>query len=288
MNTFQRIISILVDFIIMSIISFVVVLPIFFNLFNGLTDGNFYKLDMSFSYAYFAILFAFSLFFNKDGINGASIGKKIFSHKVFDLKTNSTASSLKCFVRNITLLLWPIEVFAILINPERRIGDYIAGTKVSYSILNNPLKKPFEFKNLLFSLFLGMILIAFPAYYLSQHFNSNAFDKPIFIESSYNQFLSDKINKQIMDYGCNQYLRDVYVRVYDEVKDDTVKYISAVFFLKYDNISNENEFKDLKEIIFNNIFKVIPKGQFILYGKFNYEGEEKNLSNYRYYDWREE
>lgn len=34
------------------------------------------------------------------------------------------------FGRNLLLVVWPIEVIISLINPSRKIGDFIAGTKI--------------------------------------------------------------------------------------------------------------------------------------------------------------
>ena len=45
------------------------------------------------------------------------------------MKTDTVASSLKCLIRNITIILWPIEVIVVLVSPSRRIGDFIAGTE---------------------------------------------------------------------------------------------------------------------------------------------------------------
>ena len=40
------------------------------------------------------------------------------------------ASDFQCMIRNITMIAWPLETIMILINPTRRIGDYIAKTEV--------------------------------------------------------------------------------------------------------------------------------------------------------------
>ena len=75
--------------------------------------------------------FAFSLYFNKDIYLGQSIAKKILKFQILDTQTNLPANPIKCLIRNFTILFWPVEVIAALINPERRIGDYIAGTKLA-------------------------------------------------------------------------------------------------------------------------------------------------------------
>jgi uncharacterized RDD family membrane protein YckC len=65
---------------------------------------------------------------NKDFWRGRSIAKRLVGLQLIDVATGHSPSSVKCFVRNITLMLWPVEVLLLLIQPARRIGDYIVGT----------------------------------------------------------------------------------------------------------------------------------------------------------------
>jgi hypothetical protein len=67
---------------------------------------------------------------NKDFFNGQSPIKRINGYQVVDVSTLQPANKIKCLVRNVTALLWPIEAIFALINPQRRIGDFIAGTKL--------------------------------------------------------------------------------------------------------------------------------------------------------------
>ena len=75
-------------------------------------------------------LMIFSIYFNKDAIKGKSPAKRILGLVIVDNKTGAIASPIKSVIRNVTLVFWPIEVVFSLFSPERRIGDYIAGTKV--------------------------------------------------------------------------------------------------------------------------------------------------------------
>jgi uncharacterized RDD family membrane protein YckC len=67
---------------------------------------------------------------NKDFFNGKSAAKRIYGYQIIDLKTNLVASEMQCMTRNLTLIIWPIEVLIALFNPNRRLGDLIAGTKL--------------------------------------------------------------------------------------------------------------------------------------------------------------
>jgi len=82
---------------------------------------------------YVFILIVF-FYLNKDFIKGKSLGKRILGFRVIDLKTENPATELQCFIRNLTICIaWPLEVIIGFINPERRIGDFIANTKVEES-----------------------------------------------------------------------------------------------------------------------------------------------------------
>lgn len=76
---------------------------------------------------FFAMFF---IYFNKDFILGRSIAKRIIGLKVLNNSTNEPASSLQCFIRNLTIPLWILEVIISLISPHRRLGDLIANTRV--------------------------------------------------------------------------------------------------------------------------------------------------------------
>ena len=75
-----------------------------------------------------SLLIVLSGFILKDIIGGRSIGKRVTKIKVVK-KTGLKASWPRLILRNITILIWPIEALLLLIGKER-IGDFIAETKV--------------------------------------------------------------------------------------------------------------------------------------------------------------
>ncbi|MDD7887345.1 RDD family protein [Flavivirga sp. 57AJ16] len=80
------------------------------------------------------VFIPFFIYLNKDFFKAKSPAKRILGFQVIDRKTNKPANELQCFVRNLTICVaWPLEVIIGLINPERRIGDFIANTKVIVS-----------------------------------------------------------------------------------------------------------------------------------------------------------
>ena len=102
-------------------------------------------------------LIIFSIYLNKDGIKGKSPAKRILGLIIVDNKTGEIANPIKSVVRNITLIFWPIEVIFSIFSPERRIGDYIAGTKVILD--DKTLKTELKVGQIIFSLIIGIIFM---------------------------------------------------------------------------------------------------------------------------------
>jgi uncharacterized RDD family membrane protein YckC len=74
----------------------------------------------------------FAVYFCKDCINGRSPAKRILNIAVVDYRTNVSASPFQSLVRNLFIVIWPVEVIVALFDQERRIGDRVAGTKLKY------------------------------------------------------------------------------------------------------------------------------------------------------------
>ena len=68
--------------------------------------------------------------FNKDFYSGQSVVNRLWGYKVVDIKTGNSPGQFKCMLRNLTALIFPFELPFVLLNPERRLGDLIAGTKL--------------------------------------------------------------------------------------------------------------------------------------------------------------
>jgi len=68
--------------------------------------------------------------FNKDIVGGRSITKRRLGLAIVKSSTGEPASKLRCFFRNITCFVWPIEALIAFSGPGQRIGDMVAGTKI--------------------------------------------------------------------------------------------------------------------------------------------------------------
>jgi uncharacterized RDD family membrane protein YckC len=120
----NRILSMFLDHCIMCLL----IIPL-----GILIFGIVYKLEEYFNptIGVMLIFIPFFIYLNKDFFNAKSPAKRILGFQVIDRKTNNPANELQCFIRNLTICIaWPLEVIVGLINPERRIGDFLANTKV--------------------------------------------------------------------------------------------------------------------------------------------------------------
>jgi uncharacterized RDD family membrane protein YckC len=66
----------------------------------------------------------------KDSFKGKSLAKRILKLQVIDDRSGNAASPFQCFVRNLLVPFWMIEVVVTYFNPARRLGDRLANTKV--------------------------------------------------------------------------------------------------------------------------------------------------------------
>jgi len=104
-----------------------------FNDSNLITEFDFFDILWIFSYSFFTFILI-----NKDFFNGQSIAKRKYGFQIIDNKSNQIASATQCMIRNITFIIWPLEVLFTLFLPKRRLGDLIAGTRLIEASKSNP------------------------------------------------------------------------------------------------------------------------------------------------------
>jgi uncharacterized RDD family membrane protein YckC len=209
-------------------------------------------------------MFGFALYFCKDTFNGRSIAKRILKLQIVDNTTGQVAGPLKCFVRNILCVLWPIEVIVAITNPNRRLGDRIAGTQL---IKFDPALEQPEInigKTLLsIGISYGLILL------LLQAIPKMEMSKINYIETSYNQTESKELKKLLTD-SLGQYLT-ADIRVYDTIKNENLKYISAILKLKETLFEDDNSYSQLNYVTTSLIYSKFPKETFTGKLKFIYQ-----------------
>lgn len=126
-----RIGAFIIDYL---IITAIFMIPFLLN-FQFILEGD---IDLVLRFSYQMIIFAFLIFILKDIVKGVSFGKWLVGIKVSD-KNNYilTPNIFRLMLRNIFILIWPIEFLVFLISKDkRRIGDIIAKTDVIISNRN--------------------------------------------------------------------------------------------------------------------------------------------------------
>jgi uncharacterized RDD family membrane protein YckC len=283
MNAGHRILAMLLDHIVLTFAIMIIASPVFFVTFNNSFTDEPNSISGSTDWTLYYLLFCMSLYFNKDMIQGKSVAKRVLKQEVVSNKTDEVASSIKCLIRNLTIVIWPIEVIVVLISPSRRIGDFIAGTRVEYIIEERNSKPKIDFKNIMLSISIGFIVLLAGSLFFKGKIGNGAFDNPDFVADSYNRTLSTQIENHL-DSTSSVYLIDTHIKVYDTIRNDSLKYIAALFYLTENYIDNSS-FENVKQDIFNSMFEVVPKSDFILMGKFIFEDNSTKKTTWRTYDW---
>lgn len=279
-----RIGSMILDHIIMTLLIMIVAMPALIATFNNTLADDALSQTISFDWSTYLMLFGLSLYFNKDMIQGKSIAKRILKQEIVDIKTGEVASALKCLIRNLAIVIWPIEIIVVLINPSRRIGDFIAGTKVVLISYGRNSKPRVDIKIVVTSLFLGFFILLIGSSMMNGKLFDREAEKIKYVSSSYNENLSLQIANHL-NKAHSKYLINTDIKVYDKMNDDSLKYILASFYLKQ-NYIDDPLFGSIQNELFDAMFQIIPRNQFVLEGKFIYESETFKKSTSTTYDWR--
>jgi len=131
--------SMLLDHFIMCFAMLIPILPL--TMMNASIEGRESTQPAWIQFLFLGLMF---LYFLKDSLQGRSPAKRILKLQVVDNKSNLPATVGQCFVRNILIILWPVEVLVSFFNTQRRLGDYLAGTKVIYLYPSNILLNELE------------------------------------------------------------------------------------------------------------------------------------------------
>ena len=151
----RRIVAFIIDILVVSFLMsgtvFLILGPDFID------ENNFYKMSTIMTIVMIPV---FILYFGKESIKGISLGKWIMGIMVrVETDVNSIPSFWKLFIRNVFLMIWPIEFFAsVLDKSKRRIGDKVTNTVV----LMNPDKATKTYRIIALAA-IGLVLYGFTA-----------------------------------------------------------------------------------------------------------------------------
>ncbi len=147
----------LLDHASMCFVVFIVVAPaMMLTMFQDFTSKEPPRLAATDPLTMYLFPLAFAIYFAKDSIDGRSIAKRIIKLQVVTASTGVTAGPIRCCLRNLSIVIWPLEVFITLFSNSRRLGDCLAGTRiVSYS--EQKEKQPIRWAELVAALIIGYV-----------------------------------------------------------------------------------------------------------------------------------
>lgn len=282
-NIGLRLASMLVDHFAMTFIIMLIVMPGFavsmFDAFNLDHDPSSFGFGgMSFLFA-----FGFSAYFNKDIFNGRSPAKRILKMQVIDNKTGQVANPLKCLVRNFTIPLWPLEVIFVLIDPKRRLGDKIAGTRIDY--VENPEKTKMDWSKFTISLSIAVgfsVLISLPFTLLSSKWKT---DKVAYVEQTFDQTKSQQIN-DIFETQFDDLIKEADFKFYEQIENDERKYVAGILY--FTNRSDYDNFAESEKKIADLLTTEFSLESHVCFLKFVYKESGSMSIRQKLYDSRKE
>lgn len=273
--------AMLLDHLFMTMIAMVFFIP---EMISGFTDT--FKVSheqtnlnfMSGVWGYIGLL-GFAIYFCKDCINGRSIAKRLLKLQVVENSTGQVASPLKCFIRNLFMVIWPIEGIIALVNPSRRLGDRVAGTKLV--VFDPSMEQPkVNIGQILIPVVLAYVLMFLFMIPIKGLISAMEGQKINYVETSFNQQSSKELEQLLTD-SLGQYLT-ASVKIYDKIQNRDLKYLSAILQLKENYIEDENTYKQLHSLTTNLIYSKYPKETFTGQLKYLYQtsGEMQSRSTH--------
>lgn len=253
-NTGIRIGSMILDHFIMTTIATMIAAPVMiFDIFSSLSPSHHEQVSIMGGPLLYVSLIGFALYFCKDIVNGRSLAKRVTRLQVVNNRTGEVASPLRCFFRNITCVLWPVEGIAALINPERRIGDFIAGTRMRVfdpvTVVQPKVKKV--------SLILPIVLSCGLIYLFILPFQKLLDQRNVpYVASSYNEQESKQLERILNDSLAPQVTADV--AIYDSIKGERLKYISVIYQIS----DGKNEAGETKNRSNELLYRIYPEETF--------------------------
>lgn len=285
-NAGTRIPSMLLDHLAMTFIAMIFMVPGMISRFSIMFDITHDQFNTAFlgESSYFGLI-GFALYFCKDSINGRSIAKRLLKLQVVKNSNGKVATPIRCFIRNLFCVLWPLEVIITLVSPSRRIGDLIAGTRVvPFNEEREQLEINYLQIGLSFILACGLIvLMMLPIENMKAKIKSNQIT---YIESSLNQKAAEEAEKLFAESLGADLTPDI--RVYDQIEgEENLKYVSVILRLKKNYLEKEDSYEQIKSTTVKLLLTKFKEGTFV--GQIKYVYKQSGSMQVRRWplDWRE-
>ena len=229
------------DYLIVTIAATILFLPGFFiNMMRMIPDDEGIPDFNMFGNSIYIGLIGFAFVFAKDAIRGRSVAKRVLGLQVIRQSDGTIASPLRCFVRNLTAFIWPVEAILTFVQPGRRLGDLLAGTAV---VPFDPTEHQgtTRWGKAILSLVLAygiMLLMISPILALTQWGSNRPQLKPDM--TTYNEELSQAFEATLIPLFEDYF--EAEVRYYDQMEIiPDHSYVSITAKMHYDLMSDEDE-----------------------------------------------
>ena len=253
-STGLRLGAMLLDHFFMCVIAMLFFLPGFIISFSN-SFSDFHETDSTGLLGgpgFYAGLFGFALYFCKDVVNGRSLAKRILKLQVAKNGSGEVASPMQCFIRNLLCVIWPVEVIMVLVNPQRRLGDLLAGTQVVPYDATADQPRPGIIQLLLpVGLAYGAMLL------LAQGLGAIEPAAPKYSASSINPAAAIKL-EQLLNDSLGQY-GTADVKVYDSIHHSKLRYVSVIIRLQHNYLADESQSPALLQKTEQLIYTELPR-----------------------------
>ncbi|NJK98888.1 MAG: hypothetical protein HC905_31800, partial [Bacteroidales bacterium] len=175
-----------------------------------------------------------------------------------------------------------VEVIFALFNGERRLGDFLAGTRLDFYIADRlPIKKgagPY-----LWPVFIFFCLTVLTCWFtippISAWFTGDRQINP----TKYNDAMSKKLANALTE-SYKTYCDSVSIRFYDNSGKDSLHFVSLLFYANQQATISDISYWDMKKNIVDTLCQKLPPESFILQGNIIFMNQRKNVSIYLSYN----
>jgi uncharacterized RDD family membrane protein YckC len=186
----------------------------------------------------------------RDLYQGRSVGKRICNLVVIDSNDGKVASAVQSVVRNITILIWPVEIIFLIFRKDgRRIGDHLAkSTVVAYhqDIVQREDKRQFWW------LLLTSLVVLSVMLYSRRYFAPTISEKDYLKMEVFDSITTERVDTMLKN-RLNTEVKSVEVKAYYSNSMPSFKYFKLYISLNsYDQF--ENEIDSIK-IIINDLLR---------------------------------
>ncbi len=110
----------------------------------------FFNFITSYAFVKCCIFLSAATYLNKDIAGGRSIGKRFLGYAVVNEKDGKSPRRAICFLRNLTIIIYPAELLFGLFSPTQKMSDYFTHTKIIKAPKDNKLISSFynDMKNI--------------------------------------------------------------------------------------------------------------------------------------------